>query len=235
MISSAQKEVLRLETIVGDIHNYRLFVPGTILHAAQLMNERRTAQEPMRSELRNNTFYSLDFPFYSLEGEHRTEETLWLARGLNNLFFRNFSEAFEQLNRTDNYQPPVEEVRSIMQGDDTLKLRLRNLRLRGASAEAGYVEISTSGYDQLLPEQRKLAEWYFGNGSDFVENMHMLANDGIQKTKIHVLKPTYVQRAAWIRPIARVSKLFYLGSSRGGASAAVRTVYDRGAFRGEMK
>lgn len=56
-----------------------------------------------------------------------------------------------------------------------------------------YFKIDTGNYDQLNPEQRKVAEWAFGQGEAFTQAMEMLRQSGIKATEVPVLNPYYVE------------------------------------------
>ncbi len=221
---------MTLETIVDNLRNgYNLLQPGTMLHADQLTTERRT-----EAELRGQCFYTADGPLYSVESG---VPTLFLTRESDNLVLRHLSDAvnssYDQLvdRNNGNYHPGAEEAQTAMHAKDTLRIDLTKLRLNGDDVEWRYLEIGTANYDQLNPEERKLAERYFGLNNDFVQNMDVLQRAGISNTKVYVLNPAYVQREAQNGPVGRASWLanFNIGSL---AYASSRAIFIRGALRG---
>ncbi len=220
---------MALETIVGDLRAYSELEPGTFLHGDQL-----TAEQVQDTSLKRRVFYVADGPLYSLEGKKRAP-TLFLTREPDNLVLRHLNDevnsSFDQLVKTGNFRPSTEEARKAMEAKDTLRIDLTKLRLKGDSAEWGYVEISTTNYDRLNAEERKLAERFYGQGTAFVAAMKALQEDAISSTRVFVLNPDYVRKEAVAGNVARAAWRDNFG---GGAysDAVVRYVSYRGGLRG---
>ncbi|MBS3124300.1 hypothetical protein J4437_06765 [Candidatus Woesearchaeota archaeon] len=198
----------KLETIIGNLRAYSQLEPGTLLHADELM-----AQQVLNPALREQAYYVADFALYTLEGTGKKKTpTLWLARYTaqepNNLILNHLDDAvnssFEQLTQTHNYRPSLHEAQKVMEAQSTLKIDLTQLRLKKHDDEFGYIEISTTNYNKLNPEQRKLAERFYGQGTDFDRAMATLKSAGINTTQVFLLNPTYVQKEA-VNPIGRAA------------------------------
>ncbi len=201
----ALETIVKLETIVDNLRDgYARLEPGSMYHADQLM-----AEQVQDASLRNRSFYVADGPLYSLEGEGKTS-TLWLTRETDNLVLRHLNHevdsSYDQLINTGNFHPDPEEARISMNAEGTLRIDLTKLRLRGDEKEWRYLAISTTGYDTLNAEERKLAERFYGLRKAFDGAMETLKNAGISITRVSVLNPSYVQeeakkgsfgRAAW--------------------------------------
>ncbi|MBI2151212.1 hypothetical protein HYU21_00615 [Candidatus Woesearchaeota archaeon] len=197
-----------LETIVSDLRAYSQLEPHTLLHADELM-----AEQVQNPALRNQHYYVADFAVYTLEGTGKKKiPTLWLARHTaqepNNFVLNHLDDtinsSFEQLTQTHNYRPSLQEAQKVMQASSTLKIDLTQLRLKKHNDEFSYVEISTTNYNQLNPEQRKLAERFYGQRNVFDTAMATLKGADINTTKVFVLNPAYVQREA-AAPIGRAA------------------------------
>lgn len=205
---------MALETIVGDLRAYSELEPGTFLHGDQL-----TAEQVHDTSLRRQAFYVADGPLYSLEGKKRTP-TLFLTLEPDNLVLRHLNDevnsSFDQLVKTGNFRPGTEEARKAMEAKDTLRIDLTKLRLKGDNAEWRYVEISTTDYDRLNAEERKLAERFYGQGTGFVAAMKALQDEGISNTRVYVLNPDYVRKEAVAGPVARAA---WRGNFDGGAGS----------------
>ncbi|MBI2523422.1 hypothetical protein HYW19_03460 [Candidatus Woesearchaeota archaeon] len=197
-----------LETLVGPLaQTFPQFERDTIRHSDQLTTERRT-----NPELRNMWFYTADGPMYLVEKVDGIDEAfLYLGRGETNSVFNNIEEATHQLIRTGNYILPKEkrgEIDAVIKAEDTLKVRLSDLRLQGNDSQWRYFEIGTANYDSLNEHQRGVAERVYGSGDDFVENMKMFNEAGKRKLRVYVLNPAYVKqnvpqdgalaRASWL-------------------------------------
>ena len=223
-----------LETLVGPLAiTAPQFVPGTIQHSDQITNERRTAKEPLRTELRNQFFYTADSAVYTVK---KDEAFLYLGREPTNPVLNNIAEATGQLLATGNYRPKPADIEAVINAPDTLKVKLSGLRLQKNNSEWSYFEINTANYDNLNPEQRRVVERVYGQGDDFIQNMRMLrGNEGkpiIGKTRVYVLNPDYViKNVPQDGALARASWLcvFGLGSYFG---AGDRNVDGRDGLRG---
>lgn len=199
-----------LETITGSLENALAKADRrTIQHAWEITNDRRT-----QPELREQWFWTADFPMYRLEGG---EAVLYFAPGELNLVFANIAEAAPQIKATGNYMPPKKDEARVVRsakGGKTLRVPLADLGLQEENAERCFFEIDTAGYDGLTPAQRALAERIYGGGEDFRLNMKVLREEGkVTVTKIYVLNPKFIREHARAGAIGRVSWLddFYDG------------------------
>ena len=193
-----------IETVEGRLaETYRLLRPESILHADELMKERRTNEE-----LRNKLLYTADGEIYSLQGKNRTP-TLAITRGnFNPLFQDSKIDGYcEQLRENENYRPTPDETSRALHAEDTVVIDLTALRLQKSDEEDSYLAIDTRKYNTLNSEEQKLAQRVFGKGQDFVENMQMLADTGIRETRMYVLSPNYVVRDAKENSLGRASWL----------------------------
>ena len=191
---------MALETIVDNLRDgYAQLELGTFLHADQLM-----AEQVEDANLRTEDFYVADGPLYSLEGKKKTP-TLWLTREPHNLVLRHLNDkvnsSYNQLVNKGNYRPNPEEARKAMKAKDTLQIDLTRLHLQGDDTRWRYLEISTTKYNKLKPEERKLAGRFYGQGKAFVAAMIVLEESGFDSTKVYVLSPGYVQKKATNGPI----------------------------------
>ena len=190
MIQSVEEKTL--ETLVGPLaKTFPQFDRATIRHSDELTTERRT-----NPKLRNQWFYTADFPLYTVEKEGKQKEAyLSLARGENNLTFDNIGEATNQLIRTGNYRVTNRaDVERVTKAESTLRVKLSDLRLQGDDNVFRYFEIDIANYNKLNPEQRRVAERVYGQGDNFKENMRMFNWNGIKKTRVYVLNPDYVKQ-----------------------------------------
>jgi hypothetical protein len=199
-----------LETITGSLENALAKADRrTIQHAWEITNDRRT-----QTELREQWFWTADFPMYRLEDG---EAVLYFAAGEYNLVFANIGDAAPQIKATGNYMPSKKDEARVVRsgrGGKTLRIPLSDLALQEENAERCFFEIDTAGYAALNPAQRALAERIYGKGEDFRLNMKVLREEGrIAATKIYVLNPKYIREHARTGAIGRVSWLddFYDG------------------------
>ena len=183
---------------------YSQLDPNTIQHSAEIMNDRRTDRD-----LRKKWFWTADFPMYRIEDD---EAVLYIAGRENNLIFEYIEEATRQIIRNINYVPEQEDIARVVasvESGETLRIKLSDLGLKRENSEWSYFEIDTAEYDETLnPEQRKVAERFYGQGDDFVKNMKMLKEEGISKTRVNILNLDYVEnhveedgavaRACWL-------------------------------------
>lgn len=190
-MASQSIDGMALETLVGPLaKKFSQLVRGTILHADQLTNERRTAEDPLRAELRNQMFYTADSPLCTVEDG---EGILYLGRNKVNPVFNNLVEAALQLIATGHYIPPKADMEALINAEDTLRVRLSDLGLQETISEWSYFEIDTADYNGLNEHQRTVAERVYGQGNDFIENMKMHNDVGIMKIRIYILNPDYVK------------------------------------------
>ena len=194
-----------LENIAGNLRGaYNLAVPGTVLHVDELMNERRT-----NDALLSQWFYPADGIIYRMNDKGTPE--LGITREPENLVLRHLNDetnnSFDQLMQTGNYRADPAEVQQVMAAESTVIIDLTKLRLLRNESEYHHVEVSTTKYDKLNPEERKLAERVYGQGNDFTAIMNMLKDAGIGQTRIHVLSPDYVRKEAAQGLLGRASWL----------------------------
>ena len=184
---------------------YKQVQPGTLRHVDELMNERRT-----NAELRTQWFYTGDGVFYFMN--EKTPQ-LAMTREADNLVLRHIDDAFTQLTSTGNYCPDRAEADAAIKAPATEVFNLTQLKLTKENDEFSSMEISTTKYNKLNPEQRRLAERVYGQGDDFVANMAMLKEAKIDVTRVWVLNPSYVREHAKDSPLARASWLNYFNNS----------------------
>ena len=190
-----------LETITGNLKDaYKQIQPGTMQHVDQLMTQRRT-----NPELRSQWFYPADGAVYSVDNG---TPTLRMTREAVNPVLNNIDDAFTQLTTTHNYTVLPSDFDAVKSAADTIAIDVTKLTLQGNEKEWGYLAISTTEYNTLNPEQRKLAERVYGQGTDFVANMQMLNDAGITETKVYVLNPEYIKEHAKNGAVARASWLY---------------------------
>jgi len=222
-----QTQLEKLETIIGSLAET---VPQlrlkTIQHADELTTSRRTNEE-----LRSQWFYTTDFSMYTRKDG---EEFFHLARGHNNLIFQNLEEATNQLLQTRNYVIwNQEDIEKVVSAEDTLTVKLSDLIFKDSSGEWSYFEIDTAKYNKKLNKSQSLvAERVYGQGQDFANNMQMLREAGISKTRVYVLSQKYVKEH--VKEGSAVARVSWLGSfgfiSNFGADG--RSVGGHGALRG---
>ncbi len=193
-----------LVNILGNLQTaHNASVPGTLRHVDQLMTERQT-----NFSLRSLGFYTPDGNLYFMDGEI---PKLAMTREADNLVLRHLNDevnsSYNQLTETGNFFPDPREAEQAIKASATEVFDLTQLQLKKHDAEFSYLAISTTQYDELNPEQRRLAERVYGKGDDFVANMTMLKEAHIDNTKIFVLNPDYVQEHAKGSPIGRASWL----------------------------
>jgi len=169
-------------------HTFSQLDLSTIQHSDEITNARREDES-----LRNKWFWTADFPLYVVKNG---KPILYLARGENNLIFKNIEEAIPQLVRNKNYVPRQEDISSVIEAESTLRIDPANLKLNDQSDEYSFLIINTPKYRKLNKEQRKVAERAYGQGDDFKENMEMLLGGGITETVFCVLNPEYVKEHA---------------------------------------
>jgi len=193
-----------LETLVGPLAKT---VPQlkleTIQTACQITNERRT-----NTELRSKWFYTADTSLYRMEDGG---VFLYFGNDIVNPVLKNVGVASKELINNINYFPKKEDVEAVVNAEDTLKVNLADLRLKGTGNEWLYLEIETDNYDKLNETERAFAERVYCQGGDFVKNMAMLNNTSITTTRIYVLNPEYVKEKAKGQAVARASWLSYFG------------------------
>ncbi len=210
----------QLVNIEGNLRDaYKQCVPGTMQCVDQLMNARRTD-----TELRSQCFYTADGNVYCNEGN---EQVLYICREMTtdgsrilNPILKNIDDAFTQLTTKQNYQIKPNDFDAVRNDPNTVRVVLNDLSLQSNNKEWRCLAISTTEYDTLNLEERRLAERVYGQGTDFVENMKMLKDAGIRKTIVCVLNPDYVKAHATENPIGLAS---WLGS---GSSFVSNSSFD---------
>lgn len=197
-----------LETLVGLLNEtFPKFERDTILHSDQLTTERRTIPE-----LRDKWLYTADSNIYTSEDG----EVIWyLGREQTNPFFNDIEGSTQELELKGNYIPPIEDIEAVknaVETGETLKVKLSDLMLQGNDFHHKFFEIETENYDNLNPEQRRVAERVYGQGDDFVENMKMFNENGMKKVSVYVLNPDYVKNNVPLnRALAQAPRLFQFG------------------------
>ena len=196
----------RLVNIRGDLREaYNKAVAGTVLHADQLMDERRTRPvTPERDDLRDQSFYTADGHGYFSTSDGDIE---WaITREADNLVLRHLNDAvnssYDQLVNTvvntGNYRPDNTEAQAAKNADGTVVVKMNQLRLSGTEKEWRYLQIRTKdgfiqtedGYQVPNAEEQK-AMTRLGYTP---QNLHMLKEAGKTETKIYILNPTYVHK-----------------------------------------
>ena len=220
-----------LDTLTGPLlKTAPQFEPGTRRHADQITDERRTAEERLRRELRNQWIYTADSAVYTVEDG---EVFLYLGREPTNPVLNNIEEAVEQLLKTGNYRPKPADIEAVVKAEGTLKVKLSDLELQRLNDELFHFEINTADYSSLNVKQREVAERVYG-GRDFIKNMKMLNEAGIINTIIYVLNPDYVKKnVPQNGAIARASRLEDFGGAS-GFLACDNLVNYRNGMRGHV-
>lgn len=225
------------ETVIGNLENaYRQIVPGTMLHADRLMNERRINPiNEIGEDLRKQWFYTADGIIYLLKCESKTP-TLAITREAHNPVLQHIDDAIEQLAWNSDYHPGQAYVQDALAAPDTVLLALPDLRLSGNDPKWSYLEVGTTPaeYNRLNGEERKLAERAYGQENDFVENMKMLKDANINETKIFVFNPIFVCKQAGAGAIACVSWLSYFVSGS-NFCANIQGISNRFHMRGARR
>lgn len=201
----------KVEIIIDNfLDAYKQCVPGTMQHVDQLINQRRD-----NSNLRDLILCTADGGVYSLDSKDK-KPTLRITREALNPLLKHIEEIFKQVGSYNyDYTVSKTDFEAIKQSFDTVTIDLTKLNSKDIKKEWCHINIPTckpswynKGYDRLNPEERKLAERVYGQGYDFVENMQMLNDEGINGTSISVLNPGYVCEHAKENAIVRPSYLF---------------------------
>jgi len=194
-----------LETLVGPLAETAPQLKlETIQSACQITNERRTAEKPLRSQLRNEYFYTSDTSVYTVEDG---EVFLYFGNGVVTPVLKNVGVAADELANKGYYVPKQRDVESVLNAEDTLKVKLSDLRLKGNWKQVRYLEIETDNYNKLNKTERALAESVYCQGKDFIDNMEMLNNLHITKAKIYIRDPEYFKERFTDQAIAWASWL----------------------------
>src|SRR3989338_281439 len=171
-----------------------------MLHSFEIMNERRNNRD-----LRELSFYTADGLIYFLDGSKGYTPKLAITKQPHNLVLRNLEEAFDQLTRHENYYPDTEQASEAIRAGETEVFDLTKLKLHKYNSETSYLTIPTFG--GLDNEGLRIAQRVYGHGTDFLKNMKMLKDAGIEETRIYVTSPDYVQKHATKGQFARASWL----------------------------
>ena len=187
--------------------------PGTWQIARQITQERLT-----NPDVRNVWFYTADGPVYHTPEDEKSR--LIMTPEEFSPVAQNVGEACRQLRATRNYAVPGDQfaqARQAVSEGKAIEVILENLGLQRHDNEFSFFDLPTtpSGYDRLNPDQRKLAEWAYGQGEDFAPAMNLVRTRGqdrpisvVEATRIWVLNPGYVQaKTAEGTALARASRL----------------------------
>ena len=210
-LAAAQSE---LETIMGNLLEYKKLVPGTMRHTDELTTERRD-----NPELRTQSFYTADGEIYTIQ----KGKVIWaITREPQNLVLKNIDEAYRQLTENNNYFPLNESAELSFEHQDTIKIEVDGLKLAGYDDQGGYFVADPK---KIILEKDTpsglVAQRFFGgpDKDDFEKNMEMFAE--MKKTPcVFVLQPNYVQnilsyhndqflgRASWLNNFNGSSNFF---------------------------
>ena len=208
---------------------YNQLDPKTFQTSSEWTTDRRTVLD-----LRDRWAYTANGSVYEVENG---EAILYFGQrdAFNAVFGKNIKKATRQLIETKNYSPNKKEVEVAKSLEDTLRIKISDLELKGDDKEWGYFEIDTKEYDTTLNQsQRRLAEAVYGKGDDFIEAMQMLNADRISVTKIYALREDYVKQHAKESPVARAGRLGGFGSN--SLFVAIERIVDyHYALRGVLK
>lgn len=191
---------MNLETITGDLRAYRRLEPGTFRHVDELAKE-----QLINHDLRNQTFYTADGNIYFTAGFGRPK--LAMTREQDNLILNNLDDAFLQLLERGNYRVSQEDAERAIDAANTEIFDLLKLTLSGENSEWRYLSIGTSPekYEQLAPEDCRLAERVYGKDQTFIDVMQFLVDKGVNETRVYVLAPDYVKEHASKDAVGRAS------------------------------
>ena len=166
------------------------------------------------------TFCS-DFPMYVIEDG---EEILYLARGNDNKFLDNISEATLQTQEQGCYLlSNRDDIESVIKSDTTLRLRLADLELGMITKrkdlwlpEYGCFYISPF-YKKLTSSQRMIAERICGGEERLKETAHMLLRPpklGYDTIHVELLTQGYVREKLRENSSYAISHAYLLINSR---------------------
>ena len=135
------------ESISGSLLAYKQIEPDSMLHGYEITMERRTnPNEEVRTELRNNPFYTADGQLYTVN----TKEVLWgITKLPQNLVLQNLEDAYRQLTQTNNYFPSTDEAKTSFTHADTIVIDLKGLKLEKDDAEYGHFVIEPKRVQKL--------------------------------------------------------------------------------------
>lgn len=205
------------------------FDPSTIQHADEITDARKTDED-----LRRKWFWTADSALYTVEGK---EAVLYLGRNAeNNPIFKNIETASKQLLRTGIYIPSKEDIESVIDAKDTLRINLSDLKLQDTSRDYSHFVINTSDNKarKLNKTQRQFAKRVYGTGKAYEESMKMFSKAGINNTYLDALTPNFVKnnveqgnaisRACWLNCFGNDSSFLADGRIIGGSDDWLRGV-----------
>jgi hypothetical protein len=161
--------------------------PNSIQHSDEIYNA-----SLMDYGLRYRHFWTADFPLYYVKGG---KVFLYLARGKDNLVFRNIKDAEAQILETGNYIPSEKDAHEVMNSAATFKVNLSNLWLHDYDGESSYFEVMAPRHDWFDPYQKAFVGRVFGSEDNFKEYMKILRQEkGRISAVIKVLNPNYVRK-----------------------------------------
>ena len=199
----------QLETITDNLLNgYNRLKSKSFKDSAQITRERRT-----NSELRNQWFYVANVAGY----EHSEDGSVSVSLGdnvaFNSVIGKDNIEAFcNDLLSDKKYQLSEEQtdkLADLEQKNHVTKVNYSNLGLQKYNDAVSFLEIDTSNFNGLNESETALAKMVYGK-SDIKKNMEMLAENGIEKTRIYVMSEKWVRENAEKGEI--VSRACWFGS-----------------------
>lgn len=166
------------------IWSYSKFDNDTVWHSDELLNAFR------QNILEHDRWFWLGQSM--VFGKEEDKPVLYVARRDSNPILRNPEEALNQLLNTGDYHVTNDELRDVVNSKETMRFPYKTLKpvkkvRRGANI--CFVEVDTSNYDSASPEQRNLAEFFYGTGDEFVKNMAMIKEQGNDKVVIDLMHP----------------------------------------------
>ena len=209
-----------------------LFDISTIQPADEITNARKTDED-----LRSKWFWTADSALYTIEDG---EAILYLGRNAeNNPIFKNIEKASKPLPRTGIYIPSKEDIESVIDAKDTLRINLSDLELQEDSGEYSCFEIDTldNKARKLNKTQRQFAKRVYGTGKAYEASMKMLEKAGINNSYVYALTPNHVKnntkqgsaisRACWLYDFGFVSYFFAIDWGIVGPILSLRGVLKR--------
>ena len=217
---------MELETIDGNLWDYKELEPDSLQHGDQITAERQT-----NHELKDRGFYTADGNLYTI----RRNKSLWAVTRLpQNLILSNIDEAYRQLTCQGNYFPPLKKARQALNHEDTVVVEHEGLELEQDTEGYSHFVINPRNVKALNSQRRIAAVRLFGPDEDsFYKNMEMFAEAKIDPS-VFVLMPDYVREA-----LKKSDKKFLMRASwldnfgyNSYFDANNREIDDRGSLRG---
>ena len=134
-----------------------------------------------------NKYITADYSLYDMEGN---DEVVYLTRRDNNPYLGKSLSESEERQRSEQ-GPKKEEIGRVKNGDETLRISIRDLDLKKTSFESGYFDMIPN-YQLLNPTQKQVAERLCGTGIDLEKIMEFLV-DMKAGVRFHFLTPEYVR------------------------------------------